>query len=150
MASTYGLILDQVVTVIRGLDLSGVVDANVVRRNVATLRPGDMPGDPCVLVSPNGRVSAPVSEGTNLRDDIYYPVLVLFCKASDQSQDADDQYLTWLERVRKAFNNKALSAVPCVFTCLIDPRDTYNVDAWLKNLTMGAIVFRFKSRELRT
>lgn len=150
MASTYGQILDQVVSGIQALSLSGVPSANVVRKKVATLREGDMPGNPCILVSPTGQVAAPVAEGTNLRDDIYYPVLVLFCKTDNQSQVSDDTYLDWHEKVRKKFNNKPLLAVPCVFTCQINPRDTYNVDAWLKNLALGGIVFRFKARELRT
>lgn len=151
MASVYGLILDRVVTDIQGLSLSGILSANIVRRDVPTLREGDLPGYPSIVVSQFGTVSQPRNEGTNLRDDVYYPVQVLVIKADNQSQAIGDDYLLWQEKIRQKFINQGLDGLTgaCVFDCLFNPRDTINIDQWLKNLAVGGLVFRFKSREYR-
>lgn len=147
MPSAYGVILNKVVSDIQGLSLTGIAGTSVVRRRVATDRKQDMPALPGILVSPTGRIQHN-NEGSNLRDDITYPVLVLFVQAGNQEQDNDDNYLTWHETVRKKFIHQPLG-VECVYTCDIDPRDTYHIPSWLQNLDVGGIVFRFKNREVR-
>ena len=83
-------ILDAVRSDIQALALPGLSAANVVVQKVPGNRAQDLPAVeyPCILIAPHGAESTDPLAGTNLRDDIVYPVRITILAA-----DAGDQQL---------------------------------------------------------
>jgi hypothetical protein len=63
--------------------------------------------------------------GTNVRDDIGYPVTILLQDRADfignSITNETPKWDLWREKVDKAFRNQRLSGVDEVYTCLIEP-----------------------------
>jgi hypothetical protein len=149
--SVYYDILKRVQHDIRSLSLTCVAPTNVVIQKVATDRKRTLPALPGVLVSPFGAKVAPATAGTNRRDDIEYPVLVVTLAASNDSQTSDlERETDWHERIISTFIHQRLTGVSSVINCRIDPRDVFNPTAFFdKQLDAGGIILRFVSRETR-
>lgn len=103
-ASVYKQALDNVVDVIKGLNLDGVADNEVVLRKF----PWDDTHPPLkgVTVSWDKEREAP---GTTCRDDIGYPCFVTMVQGSDKGwTNHIDRITQWRESVRRAFHNQRL------------------------------------------
>jgi hypothetical protein len=147
-------ILEAVQTAIQGLSLSGVSSANVVLLKVATDQAPDLPGVkfPAILIAPFGAETLTPTAGTNLRDDIEYPVLVAIVVADNRSQTTGfETYLGWRQSIRRKFHHKteAFSGVSSVFNSVVTPLAVVDAPAWVRNSFVSGLVVRVSSREVR-
>lgn len=138
-------ILEAVQTTIQALNLSGVNDANVVIRTVATERGLTFPA---VVIAPQ-RATINPRAGVLGSDDVQYGVLVAFLAADNQSTDNTELYTDWATAIMKAFVNKRLTGVASVYTCEALPADAVDRQGWDNNRLVGLQILRFTSREAR-
>jgi hypothetical protein len=133
---------------IQGLLLEGIAAENVVLQKLPFLETNA--SLPRILLSHLGKEDVSSEPGTNLRDDIGYPVVVSIIAADnlDQQQNAS-QYLLWRERISQAFRHQRLAEVPEVWTCRIEPRQVTTSDAFSHNVYHSSLTLRFFSRESR-
>ena len=142
--------ISAVKTVIQGLDLDGIPDAQIYDRKLIIDRELTLP---CVIISPEG-VEQDLG-GTNERDDWGYPVPLVYVDADNQDL-ADTalkrkRMLLWRQRLRRAFHNKRLSAVSEVYVCRVEPNVIIDQTAWLeRNKVVGGMTIRCVTREVRT
>ena len=62
------------------------------------------------------------NRGTNIRDDVHYPVMVTILAADNQDLTTNqEQYLKWREQINRAFRNQGLSAVPEIYNVQVSP-----------------------------
>lgn len=147
--SVYKQILDAVQVGIVALSLTDIADANVVvQKHAIGARKGDLPGLPGVVIVP-GRTKT-ISGGTNERDDITYPVVVGTIQASNTDNTSDmNRMLQWHEDISSAFREQRLGAVTSVYTCKVQPLESFARPEWLRGYDVGGMVLNFISREAR-
>lgn len=145
-------ILSAVQTAVQGLRLPGLAPANVVIQKVPGDRVQDLPAVawPSLLIAPHGSETADPLAGTNLRDDIVYPIRVTIIAADGGDQEFGfPQFLGWRETLRRAFHNQRLSAGSC-FTVRVQPLAIVDRAAWIeRHLFVSALVLNCFSREPR-
>lgn len=148
MAAVYSDILSEVQADIVALSLSGMAATSIVIAKALPRSEDEFVGGlPGCAIFPFGAIGE--RPGTNVRDDIVYPVGILLVQAGNQDQATHrDRMLLWLERIRKAFIHQHLT-VTSVYTCFVDPKDSFNLDAFRQNYDAGGMVLRFVSRESR-
>lgn len=147
-------ILTQVKNCIQALTLNGLDVANVVVKKVpwatkvfGTDRDLSYPG---IMVCPMGVESMSATAGTNASDDVGYPVLVAIVDADNDDLDSDlENYLKWRETIMRAFRNQRLPGVLGIFTCVVEPGQIVQPEAFLRNVWHSAFTLRFFSRETR-
>jgi hypothetical protein len=168
--SVYYSILEAVHSAIQDIGLEAIEDENIELIKVYNERETVVPGLPGVLVYPLGPENINVTEGTNERDDIGYPVAVAILDQDRQQSDtglpADaeegtqdqsfrfEEKLIWREQIRKEFINQRLTltgATPnCTNRCTLEPQAVVNTEDWLAtNIWISVLVFRFWTRETR-
>ncbi len=134
------------------LNLSGIDSAHVILQKVPSDRDGDLPATkfPCVIVAPFGPEILNAADGTNLRDDIIYPVIVAILAADNGDQSANfNTYLTWREQIRHSFHNKVLGTL--CYRVQVQPQDIVDRGAWFeRNLFASGVVLQCFNREART
>ena len=144
---------DAVVTTLRALSLSGVASENIARQLVPLDRDPAPTALPAIRVGPGGSEKLDPKHGTNLADDIGYPVLVVLLDRANQDLTAatyGDQWLRWREQVVQAFHHKRLSGVSAVFECVVEPREIVTPSAWLQqNLFASGLVVWCRARRSR-
>ena len=149
-ASIYQQILEAVVTKLKALPLGGIAEDSIILRKIPTNREFDrglltLPG---IIVSPWRGESE--TGGTNLRDDVVYPVIVDLVQKSNEDQEENlPRFLLWRERILKAFRHQRLSGVDEVMTCSVEVLSVFNTSVFAKGYDHSAIVLKFTSRELR-
>ena len=142
-------ILTQVQTDVQGLSLTGIVNENVVIHKVASERDRHMPGLPGIIIAESGAKTIQLT-GSNVRDDIEYPVVIITIAPSNQDQDLNrSRNQTWHEAIISKFIHQHLTAVPSVWKCTINPRDVFDRTSFDRNLDVGGVILRFTSRETR-
>ena len=136
---------------IQSLGLSGIDPANVIVRKLSSDRGADdgTYSYPMVVVSTLGIDRS--EYGTNKRDTVGYPVMVAILAADNQDLETNhDKYLLWRQKIRRAFINQALSAVPEIWIVEIEPGPIVNpVAFWDGNLYHSSLILRCYSREER-
>ena len=136
---------------IRALSLDGIAGCNIVVQKVPSDQPKDLPASrfPAVLIAPYGPEVLNSSDGTNSRDDILYPVVVVLLAADNGNQTSNfNTYLTWRETIRRSFHNQALSTL--CYQVQVQPQDIVDRSAWFdRNLFASGLVLRCFSREGR-
>jgi hypothetical protein len=152
MVSILHDVLLAIQSAIQGRQLPGLSAGNVVVQKVAAHRSPDLPmvDLPCILISPHGAETTDPLAGTNLRDDIVYPVRVtiLAADAGDQ-QFGFRQYLGWREAIRRLFHNQRLATTGC-FTVHVQPLPIVDAGVWTeRHLFSSAVVLNCFSRESR-
>lgn len=156
-------VLQAVKTGVTGLTLSGLSSSNVFVLSVATARPRDLPKidppAPFVMIAPFGGETIDPGAGTNLRDDIVYPVLIAILdpngQANGQTQGAADrdQVAGWRQQIRRLFHNKitAFSGIASVFNSVVQPQAIVDPPMWIeRSMFVSGLVVRVSSREART
>lgn len=137
---------------LQALNLPGLSAANIVVQKVPGDRVQDLPSVPlpCLLVAPHGSESADPLAGTNLRDDIVYPIRVTILAADGTDQQFGfQQYLGWRETIRRSFHNQRLTANLC-FTVQVQPLAIVDRSAWTeRGLFVSGLVLNCFSREPR-
>lgn len=144
---------------VQALNLPGLAAANVVVQKVPSDRTKDLPAVkfPCLVIAPYGAETIDPEAGSNLRDDVVYPVLVavIAAEGNDDEQPLDQQtrdfnlYLTWRERLRKNFSQQRLSTELC-FKVEVQPLDIVDRTAWFeRNVFSSGLLLKCYSRESR-
>ncbi len=145
-------ILAAVRSAIQALALPGLAAANIVVQKVPGDRVQDLPAVqlPCILIAPHGSETTDPLAGTNLRDDIVYPVRVTILAAdSGDQQFGFQQYLGWRETIRRSFHNQRLTSELC-FNVQVQPLPIVDKSAWTdRHLFASALVLNCFSRESR-
>ncbi len=148
-------ILTAVQTGVVALSLSGVANANILVMKVPSDLDRDFPATkfPAVIIAPYGPEILNPADGTNLRDDILYPVLVAILAADNGDQAANfNDYLTWRQQIRHAFHNTNLGTNGALaYNVQVVPQDIVDRSAWFeRNLFASGMVLHCYSREPRT
>jgi len=105
---------------------------------------------PCVLIASEDEQEG-FEGGTNLRDDIVYPLRVFIVDRADITYEKMlPTYLQWRETIMSAFRFGRLGQVPTVWKCVPQPLLVINEGVLEKyqNVVSG-MVLRFYSREAR-
>jgi hypothetical protein len=136
---------------IRSLLLDGIDPANVVILKSPDDRETSLPAFPAVSISPYRSETLDLSGGTNRQDDVGYRLLVAMWAADEWDQTVNrNQYLTWRQRIRRAFHHTRLPGVSEVITAHVEPHDIVAADAWHEHgLFVSGLVLHFTSREPR-
>lgn len=147
-------ILTQVKNCIQALTLNGLDVANVkvVKIPWATRIFGEERSltYPGILISPLGVEAMNATAGTNASDDVGYPVLVSIFAADQQDFEANlEDYLKWRETIARAFRNQRLDGVSGVYTCIVEPGQVMQPEAFVRNTWQSTLTLRFFSRETR-
>jgi hypothetical protein len=139
-------------SVIRSLALSGIDDASVVVRKLPWSREftqGELPF-PGIILSPLERETMDHWRGTNLRDDVGYPVQVSIVDRGNQDLQTNlGRMLIWRQRIARAFRNQRLTDVEEIMTCVVEPHHIYLPEAFDKGVDQSTLTLRFMSREPR-
>lgn len=153
-------ILEQVVTDIVALSLSGITSSNVKAIETATSPEkilgcfaGTRPAIACMIYDAETVDSlgpSPVEY-----DDIGYPVLVAImdCRDGSSLTATDDDARVYRESIRRAFVRQRLttSGTTIAWTCTVEHRTSRDpLMRALEGLGMSLMVLRFQCREART
>ena len=161
-------ILEAVQTLLRSLTFSAqgsdsvatIEDSAIVIRK---LKHGDPDKDerkrdertPGWIISPGSRISRPPEAGTNIRDDVYYPVLAqLIDKDNFKRENNLQSYLKWLEQAAKVIHSQPMSDVQSA-EGIVDiahavVTDTVDESMWVKHKQfVGGVEIVAVSREPR-
>lgn len=138
-------ILTTVKTEIQGLSLDGIANDHIYIQKVPTTR-GFSSGDfPAVLIAPLGAPKLNPQAGTNLRDQIEYPVGTFMVDADNQNQTINrNKYLEWYEAIMKKFRTPRLSGVDSVVNSYVAPgvvvdQDWFQVGEYHAGMTLWFI-----------
>lgn len=132
---------------IRLIGLDGMDEDNVIVRKVPTDRDT---ARPCVLLSTFGTETQPPTAGTNIRDDVGYPVLCSFVFADQHTvQQNHNKLLKWREQINRAFHNQRLPGVSEIIYGVVQPAQIVDLPAWLIGKFHSSMILRFTSRHSR-
>jgi hypothetical protein len=137
---------------IQGLNLSGISADSIIVRKLPWARDFTQGriSYPGIVISPYGVETMSLAEGTNLRDDVGYPVIVSILAADNQDQVNNlGTYLLWREKLARYFRNQPLATVNEVYTCRIEPQPIVLPAAFQDLVFVSAMCLRFISREQR-
>jgi hypothetical protein len=141
----YKRIRDAVVARLKLLGLAGIVNKNIVGREIRIQRDLALP---CCVVS-YGTPSMDLRAGVLSLDEVVYPIDVAFFDKDNESHDKDGTYTLWEEKAAKGFRNQRLTGVSEVFNCAVTPGPAIDFEAWKSNEFLGALTLKFSSRESR-
>lgn len=137
---------------IQGLSLSGIASTSVLIREVPSdryFKSGDIALPGVVIAPVLGEQMNPLL-GTNIRDDVGYPIGVFIVAASNQNLTPAAGNYKWREQIARAFRNQRLPGVSEVWNCQVEPSAITDPGAWERaNLFVSAMTLRFFSREVR-
>jgi len=108
--------LQAVKTAITGLGLSGLTGGVVIQ----TAPNAALVALPCVIVTTEGERET-FTEGTNVRDDVTYPVRVWIAVREGERETFRPTYLRWREQIARAFHHQPLAGVAEVLVCTVRP-----------------------------
>ena len=136
--SLFGKLIEDVVSQIQALDLTGLPDPNVVSLHI----PMDdkyklVPQLPAIIVCPFG--NEVILDGTNASDRIQYPILVGILEAQSAIEDDSDPfskadtYLFWREQIidDQIHNRSFTNATAELTDKKIEPNPVINIQAYL-------------------
>lgn len=130
---------------VRALRLAEIPDAQVYVKRLPTDRGCTLPA---VVLSPV--LIETEAPGTNIRDDVGYPVQVTIVTVGNQDLDVDERELLWRERIAQAFRGQRLPTVAEVYICRWEPGSIIDPNLFHdENLFVSAFTLRFMSREIR-
>lgn len=157
--------MEAIKAVIQALSLTGIDSTNnILIRKVPRDIEKDMPPNvpavdltpaitplPAILIAPIGAEQSDPLAGTLYRDQINYPIQILFYDQDNNDQELNaDRYYLWRESVRRKLNNSRLSGVSEVVRVRIEPAEIVNPALWLKGRFAGGLKAIVTSRESRT
>ena len=151
MASVLDAVLVAVKSQIEDLALTGIVDASIYIQKVPTTRDFTSSDFPAVIISPIGSPKLNTQGGTNLRDEIEYPIGIFIVDNDNQNQTSDrDQYFLWNERITKSFRTPRLTGVTSIVNSFVSPGVSVHPD-WIKTgQYQSGLTVSFISWESRT
>lgn len=147
--SVYKQALDQVVTIIKAMDLTGIADDEVKMRKV----PWDDTHPPIkgITISWDDEVEG---SGTNCRDDIGYPIFVTMVEGTGKGWSDDvNRIAQWRETIRHTFLNARLTNVSATdvspLTCKVRHGKPELPDKYKKNYDVSQLIIVAWFREPR-
>lgn len=139
-------LLTSVKSIIDGLSLSGLTGGTVIQE-VATYQDGDQTL-PFISISPYGPEKLSNEFGSNVRDEVGYPVLVAIIAKPDVN--SLETRLGWRQTMRRNLNNHQLSDGQN-YNLEVEPGNVVEVRAWFdRNAYVSGFVVRAYYQELRT
>ena len=138
-------ILTTVQAEIRALNLTDIPDSHIYLQKVPTTRDFTSNDFPAILITPMGVPKINPQEGTNLRDQIEYPIGVFMVDNDNQNQTINrDKYLTWYEQIMKKFRTPRLAGVSSIVNSFVAPgavvdQDWFQVGEYHAGLTLWFI-----------
>lgn len=118
-----------------------ISSSDIVIKKVAIDREGHIPNKPCIIIAPVNREKINHAGGTNIRDEVSYPVGVVIVAADNQQLTTNRAvFLKWREQVVRALENFRPTAVTEINRVTVDPEAIFPVPQWLKNLVASAVV----------
>lgn len=139
---------------IQGLLLEKMPNNHVLILKVPTENPADVPeGDnpyPMTMIMPFGQEEE--GTGTNIRDDIRYPILVMLIDADMKDQQLNrKRYLRWRQQVYRAFRNQPLVGVDATFSVKVQPQAILDPAAWYSSpgRFISSLTIMCTNREVR-
>jgi hypothetical protein len=144
--------LDAVRSKILLCNLEDLADASVVIRQLPSDRgfddgTYDLPG---IVISQIGVENQNPSEGTNIRDDVQYPVTITVLAGSNQDLVTNqEKYLKWREQINRALRNQRLTGVDEVYKVTVTPGPITSPNAAWNNYYHSQLIVRCVSREVR-
>lgn len=139
---------------IQSLSLSGVASASVLVYKIEAPRILELPGAaalPAVLITPAIERSNP-REGVTTADTVVYGVRVMLLEKDNQEPTMTanlNRHLLWKEKIRRAFQNQALTGVAPVYTCAVEPSECVIPGAYIQGYMASTLLLRFSVRESR-
>lgn len=133
-------------------DLQDLADASVIIRQLPSDRGFDdgeytLPG---IVISQIGVENQSPSEGTNIRDDVQYPVTITILAAGNQDLVTNqEKYLKWREQINRALRNQRLTGVDEVYRVTVTPGPITSPNAAWNNYYHSQLIIRCVSREIR-
>jgi len=122
MTATLETILRTVQSEIQGLSLVDIADDHLHVQKVPSTRNFTASDFPAILIAPAGAPKFNKTGGTNLRDEIEYPVGVYIVDADNQDQTVNrNKYLNWYEIILKKFRTPRLSGVDTIINSYVSP-----------------------------
>lgn len=104
---------------------------------------------PGIVISSVGVEQQSPTGGTNVRDDIEYPVFVSMLAADNQDLVTNhSRYLRWRQRINAAFRQQRLPGVK-IESCTVQPMQITSIGAWFNAIHHSSLVIRCLSRETR-
>ena len=144
--------LDAVRSRILLCDLEDLDDASVIIRQLPSDRGFDdgeytLPG---IVISQIGVENQSPAEGTNIRDDVQYPVTITILAAGNQDLvTSQEKYLKWREQINRALRNQRLTGVDEVYRVTVTPGPITSPNAAWNNYYHSQLIIRCVSREIR-
>lgn len=118
-----------------------IASADIVVRKVAIDQEDHNPNKPCILIAPGVRERINHSGGTNIRDEVSYPVGIVVLAKDNRHLTTDiDVHLKWREQIVRALENYRPSAVTEINRVTVDPEAIFPVPQWMRNLLASAVV----------
>lgn len=156
MPSVLDQLLDETVTKIKALTLTGLATTTAVKRLKCVLdRDFPTPGIGVSVLGPEEITET----GPNQKDDVIYNILVAIKVADNQDQtansDGETQFL-WRQKIRRRFSHQPggtfpFSAVTEAVACSVKPLNVIDEQIWAAdNLLVSALVLRVQCREGRS
>lgn len=143
-AAVHDRILDAAAARISLLALDGVQE--VVRHKIPSKIRMTLP---CVLLTSFAKAEQ-YRGGTNQRDDIGYPVYVLFLSRNPEDFSDEGRVMLWRQQVSRAFRNQHLPGVPeHLGECEVEPDPVIEVDERAYEYQFSALTLRHFAREPR-
>ena len=133
-------------------NLEDLADASVVIRQLPSDRgfddgTYDLPG---IVISQIGVENQSPSEGTNIRDDVQYPVTITILAGGNQDLVTNqEKYLKWREQINRALRNQRLTGVDEVYKVTVTPGPITSPNAAWNNYYHSQLIIRCVSREVR-
>ena len=137
-------ILTTVKTEIQGLNLTDIANDHVHIQKVASTRNFQSTDFPAVLIAPGNPKLNPQA-GTNLRDQIEYPIGVFMVDNDGQNQTVNrNKYLEWYEAIVQKFRTPRLTGVDSIVNSFVSPgavvdQDWFQVGEYHAGVTLWFI-----------
>ncbi|HEX4132481.1 MAG TPA: hypothetical protein VHZ24_20790 [Pirellulales bacterium] len=139
---------------IRSLELPGLNPASVVIQRLQWsrdfTRQPPVYALPGVIISTWGSESMDSEQGTNLTDQVEYPVCVSIVAGDEPYFSGIDIFLWWREQLARSFRNQPLAGIPEITNCVVAPGAIVVPEALLRGVYHSSLVLQFTSLESRS
>lgn len=139
---------------IQSLTLTGLSSSSVIIRKLSVDR--DNTGDggsisyPMIVISQVGIETVSPRRGSNVRDDVEYPVPINILAADNQDLVTNQaRYLLWRQTIRRAFSDQVLAGVSEVYRTVAEPGPIISPSRFWQNMYHSSLIIRCVSREAR-
>lgn len=132
-----------------GLWPAGSIGSNIVIRTPLTDLEGHIPSFPCIVLGLTGKETV-TAGGTNLRDEVDYPIgIVLFAASNRDLISNRAWYLKVREQIVRACQNWRTSDVPELNRTFVETDPILSLPQWSNGLLASAVVVKGRCWQTR-